>query len=71
MPCRAPDILYGPRKESEQKRPWEISLDASRMLEAATWNVRHSLPLPTTLRPYRVISYCKVLTAWEKNLIGI
>lgn len=44
-----------PRKESRQLRPCELSLDVSRMLEAATWNLRHFLSLPTALRPYRVI----------------
>lgn len=45
------------RKESEQEKPCEISSDASRILKAATWNLRHSHPFPTKLRPYRVISY--------------
>lgn len=52
----ASDTLLVPRKESEQEGSHEISLDASRSLNATIWNSRHSLPLPTKLRPYRVIS---------------
>ena len=52
----ASDILLAPRKESEQEGPHEITLDASRILKAAVWNLRHSFPFPTKLRPYRVIS---------------
>lgn len=52
----ASDIILAPRKESEQEGPHEITLDASRILKAAVWNLRHSFPFSTKLRPYRVIS---------------
>lgn len=56
-----------PRKESEQEKPCEISLDASRILKAATWNFRYSHPFPTKLRPYRVISYWGAATSLKPD----
>ena len=52
----ASDTLLALRKEREHEGPHEISSDASRSLNATIWNSRHSLPFPTKLRPYRVIS---------------